>query len=411
VRVVNSLTLVHATLAGNAGAAGGAGGAGQSGPGGPGVGGGDDGGGGGATQGTAGAAGNGGISVTGTATLKNSIVSGNGLPSCAGSAVGDGGHNVVFPDASCPGTVVDPGLAALADNGGPTRTQALSGAAAVDVVPSAGAGCEATDQRGVVRPRGPACDAGAYERALPDVTTGGLAGVTTTSATVGGRMTPYGAGSYHFDYGTTTAYGASTPAQSAAGLSGVDASAALAGLAPATTYHYRLVGTNQDGTASGDDATFTTPAAAGPPGSAPRFLAASLKPATFAVDPKGRSEVAVSAHAAKKKKAKKGTTIRFTLSEAARVVVTIKRRSRGRKVGKRCVKPTRATRRKHACARYTRAARFAVTATAGANKRRFSGRVGRKSLKPGRYRLTLVATDKAGKRSAPRQLGFKIVRG
>jgi CSLREA domain-containing protein len=49
-------------------------------------------------------------------------------------------------------TGTDPLLNRLADNGGPTQTQALSAN-----------GCPPTDQRGVTRPQGPACDIGAFE--------------------------------------------------------------------------------------------------------------------------------------------------------------------------------------------------------------------------------------------------------
>ena len=44
----------------------------------------------------------------------------------------------------------------------------------------------------------------------------------------------------------------------------------------------------------------------------------------------------------------------------------------------------------------------------GAVKLRFSGRSGRRPLKPGRYRARIVATDNAGNRSAPRRAGFTI---
>lgn len=58
------------------------------------------------------------------------------------------------------------GLAALADNGGPTRTHGLlEGSAAID---AGGTGCPATDQRGLgfPRPLGNACDIGAFEGTL-----------------------------------------------------------------------------------------------------------------------------------------------------------------------------------------------------------------------------------------------------
>jgi hypothetical protein len=45
----------------------------------------------------------------------------------------------------------------------------------------------------------------------------------------------------------------------------------------------------------------------------------------------------------------------------------------------------------------------------GLNTVRFSGRVGRKALKRGRYRATLRATDAAGNRSRTKHVTFRIV--
>lgn len=64
---------------------------------------------------------------------------------------------------------IDPKLSTLADNGGPTRTIALSAdSPAIDQVPAALA--PATDQRGVPRPVGSAADIGAYEVSSPAIT-------------------------------------------------------------------------------------------------------------------------------------------------------------------------------------------------------------------------------------------------
>jgi hypothetical protein len=41
---------------------------------------------------------------------------------------------------------------------------------------------------------------------------------------------------------------------------------------------------------------------------------------------------------------------------------------------------------------------------------KFSGRIGRKKLKPGRYRARLVAVDPDGNRSPGRTVKFRIVR-
>ena len=57
---------------------------------------------------------------------------------------------------------IDPLLAPLADNGGPTLTHALlASSPAIDAGDNAT--CLSTDQRGVTRPQGAACDIGAYE--------------------------------------------------------------------------------------------------------------------------------------------------------------------------------------------------------------------------------------------------------
>ena len=47
----------------------------------------------------------------------------------------------------------------------------------------------------------------------------------------------------------------------------------------------------------------------------------------------------------------------------------------------------------------------------GTNSVLFMGRVSRtEKLKPGRYTLVITATNTAGQKSAPRKLGFTIVR-
>ncbi|MEO5560697.1 MAG: right-handed parallel beta-helix repeat-containing protein [Dokdonella sp.] len=108
--------------------------------------------------------------------LSNTIVSGNGPGSSAddcSAAVSVGGGNIIGDSAHCHFDAqpsdqfdVNPDLAALADNGGFTRTQ-LAGAAAVDHAQSPA--CTSTDQRGQPRPVDGdgdgvvACDVGAVE--------------------------------------------------------------------------------------------------------------------------------------------------------------------------------------------------------------------------------------------------------
>jgi CSLREA domain-containing protein len=103
------------------------------------------------------------------ATLQNTIVALNGGGNCSGPTI-DGGHNLTFGDASCPGINGNPKLGVLGNHGGPTPTiSLLAGSAAINQVPANGAGCPAHDQRGVKRPQGPKCDIGSYEFAVPSV--------------------------------------------------------------------------------------------------------------------------------------------------------------------------------------------------------------------------------------------------
>ena len=94
----------------------------------------------------------------------------------------------------------------------------------------------------------------------PSARTSGANGVGKVSATVTGQVTTGGLPtSYHFDYGTSTTYGAHTQARQLQGASApVGVSAVLTNLRPNTTYHYRLVASNSDGTSTGSDRTFRT---------------------------------------------------------------------------------------------------------------------------------------------------------
>ncbi len=104
----------------------------------------------------------------------------------------------------------------------------------------------------------------------PGASTGAAGSVTSSAATVSGAVAPGGsATSYLVEFGSSTAYGHSTPAASAgAGTGTVPVSVTLSGLRPNTVYHYRLVATNAGGTSVGGDRTFRTARAPRP---APHF--------------------------------------------------------------------------------------------------------------------------------------------
>lgn len=117
------------------------------------------------------------------------------------------------------------------------------------------------------------------------------------------------------------------------------------------------------------------------------------------------------AHGKGKRKLPIGTTFSFKLDQAAQVRFTFTKAAPGRKVGKRCVVQTRKNRRKRRCKRTVIAGALPpLAAHAGTNKVRFQGLISRrKKLKPGTYKLLVVATV-AGKRSRTGTLSFTIAR-
>ena len=327
----------------------------------------------------------------GGATLTNTILASNSPSNCLGTFAPASANDISFPaDATpCPGIHADPKLGPLQDNGGATLTRLIGLGPAPNAIPGSDPSCTGTDQRGVARPVGIFCDIGAVELRAPNTTTGGFGSLTTATATISGTVNPAGLPTeYHFEYGRTAAYGASTPSGSAgAGTADVPVSATVRGLKAGTIYHYRLVASNSDGTIPGADRTFKT----APDRTPPVIRFASVLPKKFALGGKG-------------------TTFTYGLSEPARVVFTIALRKNGRKVGGKCVRQTPANRHKPKCKRFSTVGRFAQSGHSGKNTKSFSGRIGKKALKPGSYRATLVATDPAGNRSKPRTLSFKVVR-
>lgn len=97
----------------------------------------------------------------------------------------------------------------------------------------------------------PLCSAGA---------TGPASDLAPAGATVNGVVNSEGVDTaYYFDYGTTIAYGQATPERHLTSTAGTLVSEPLAGLAPGTTYHYRLVASGPV-TTVGEDRTLDTPA-------------------------------------------------------------------------------------------------------------------------------------------------------
>jgi hypothetical protein len=134
--------------------------------------------------------------------------------------------------------------------------------------------------------------------------------------------------------------------------------------------------------------------------SRPAVNAFAFSPKAFAVGPVLAS-----------KRAQRVTTIRYHLSKRATVVVTIARKTSGRRTRGRCVRATAKLARKPACARYvTRGKLVRSRQPAGDRAIAFSGRLGGDALTPGEYRATIVATDSRHRRSKARRTTFTIQR-
>jgi hypothetical protein len=217
-----------------------------------------------------------------------------------GNAITHDGGNNLDQGSSCNLTGsgdqsnADPLLAAIADNGGPTRTEALqAGSPAIGAANEAN--CPTTDQRGVAR-KNP-CDIGAYEvpaspgpgpgpgpgpsgpsaqPAPPTVSGGAPTTRTSNGASVSGTVNPHGTPTQaYFQYGLdlgqrgpgadTTLYDQQTAAQPV-GSDTTDhtVTGSLGSLIPGALYHVRLVATSSAGTTFGPDQTFTTAPAAPP---------------------------------------------------------------------------------------------------------------------------------------------------
>ena len=235
----------------------------------------------------------------------------------------------------------------------------------------------------------------------PTATTGAATSVGETGASLNGTLGAGGSSTAYFEYGTTAAYGASTATQTVGHSSGPrPLAAAIGGLAPGTTYHFRLVAVNSGGVAYGDDQTFVSEARA--PTTTPPVQPTPPVPSVPS-EPSPPPEVQNArqsttrwragnrlARISRAKKTPTGTTFSFSLNEEATVTFSFTHRVGG-----------------HTATAGT----LTFTGHSGTDKVAFQGRISPgKKLKPGRYTLMITATNSAGMRSAPRSLGFTIVK-
>ena len=102
----------------------------------------------------------------------------------------------------------------------------------------------------------------------------------------------------------------------------------------------------------------------------------------------------------------------YQVAEKTVTAFSVQKARRGYRSGRRCV----SKRSKHPrgklrrCTLYKRLGTFTHNDVAGANSFQFTGRVKRKPLPLGRYRLHAVARTVAGQKAKPVNTGFRIVR-
>jgi CSLREA domain-containing protein len=334
----------------------------------------------------------GGISAYGSAATQNSLVTSNTGGNCLGVVV-DKGHNLSFPDASCPGIGADPRLTSLADHGGPTLTMALEpGSPAIDQVPAGGAGCPPTDQRGVARPQGAGCDIGAFELAAPTA--------TVTSPVDGAHYLQNAsvAASY-----TCSEGGITSPIASCSGPvpNGQPVDTATVG-----SRTFTVTATDKDGAQTSKTVTYTV-AQSLPPQSLPPSIAQVRQ--SHRTWREGRKLAVETRH---RKRAPIGTTFSFSLNAGANVTFTFTQGVKGAKVKGKCIRRSRALRRRRTCKRTITQGTLSFAAHSGTNTVSFQGRISpSKKLKPGSYSLVITAADSGGQTTASQRPRFTIVEG
>jgi Ca2+-binding RTX toxin-like protein len=243
--------------------------------------------------------------------------------------------------------------------------------------------------------------------APPAASTGPATDIGVRGATLNGIVNPQNLpATYRFDYGTSIAYGRSSPTPDVSvgsDLSDHTVSTPLSALVASTTYHFRLVATNAAGVTYGSDRTFTTaglPVPTPTPTSTPagpsvtpvpepaqpslrppldlalpRLTRLTLAPVRFRPARFGPSLLT---------RGNAGAQLSFSLSEQASVEFRLERRLATS--GRVSWQPMRG--------------RFTFAAKAGVTRLRFTGRLAGKKLRPGLYRLQATARDAAGNTAA-----------
>jgi hypothetical protein len=355
------------------------------------------------------------VKTNGTLKANNTMIV-EGLPNnCFVSSITDTGHNLeddpASPHPQChfefdPTDVagVDPQILPLASNGGLTQTHALQ-----PFSPALGAGgtCKdygqagspdlTVDQRGMPRPAG-GCDIGAFQF-QPPVGTGAP---TVTGTPAAGMQLTCGGDAWTGDSLSFADQwlrdGGPIPGAAALGYTVADADVGH-------ELACQVTASNVRGSATQTSAGVAVPVPGGGGGgqAGPPVITDAVETNKIWVE--GRKL----ARLTRTRKHPVGTVFRFTLSEPAAVRLAFARAMPGRKVGTRCVAPTKRNAAKRRCTRLVVAGTLAFNGHAGGDAVAFAGRISAsRRLRLGRYTLSITASDTAGRKSNPATLRFKI---
>ncbi len=146
----------------------------------------------------------------------------------------------------------------------------------------------------------------------------------------------------------------------------------------------------------------------------PKITNLMLAPPTFAVSARATAVSARSSLSRRRSGTSKGqsgdsrgSSIRFTLSETSTVTIAVERILTGHRSHGHCLSSAR---RGRACTVFESAGTLRRTAVRGGRVTiAFSGRIGQRPLAPGRYRVTVIATNTVRDISSPVSAPFTIV--
>jgi hypothetical protein len=102
--------------------------------------------------------------------------------------------------------------------------------------------------------------------------------------------------------------------------------------------------------------------------------------------------------------------ISWKSNRAARLRLAVEKSAKGKRVRTTCQKPTKRLRNRKNCVRYIPQARINKKVAAGNGRLKLTTKIGKRTLRPGTYRLRAVLTDGKGNHSPVRNVKFVVKR-